>query len=138
MKASRANQLRQVAAARLRQKSPLDAALPEQDMHKMLHELQVHQIELQMQNKMLREAVDAEALALHHYTELFDFAPLAYLSLDEHSKITRLNLRAASLLGPERLNLTGQLFSRYVTHEHQQMFSDFLVRVFKKRTQTKL
>ena len=132
MKASRANQLRQVAAARLREKSPLDAALPEQDMHKMLHELQVHQIELQMQNEMLREAVDAEALALHHYTELFDFAPLAYLSLDEHSKITRLNLRAASLLGPERLNLTGQLFSRYVTHEHQQMFSDFLVRVFKK------
>lgn len=132
MKASRASQLRQVAAARLRQKPPLDAALPEEDMHKMLHELQVQQIELHMQNEMLREAVDAEALALHHYTELFDFAPLAYLSLDEHSKITRLNLCAASLLGPERLNLTGQLFSRYVTHEYQQIFSDFLVSVFKK------
>jgi diguanylate cyclase (GGDEF)-like protein/PAS domain S-box-containing protein len=100
------------------------------DGHKLFHELQVQKIELEIQSKELRETIDTKDLALHLYTELFDFAPIAYLSLDLSSKVTKVNLRGASLLGLERVNLIGRRFLTYVTRQHRVMFSDFLAKVF--------
>lgn len=100
------------------------------DGHQLLHELQVHQIELEIQNEVLREANNAEIIALHRYTELFDFAPISYFSLDCTSKIMRVNLQGANLLGVERLFLTERRFLTFVTQEHRVTFSDFLANVF--------
>jgi diguanylate cyclase (GGDEF)-like protein/PAS domain S-box-containing protein len=124
------NELRRIAKTRLQAKATPASELPVEDAHKLLHELQVHQIELEMQNEALREASDAEGLALHRYTELFDFAPIGYFTLDRNSTITQVNLRGANMLGLERLNLTGQRFLTYVTQEHRVRFSDCMAKAF--------
>jgi PAS domain S-box-containing protein len=123
-------ELRRSAEARLQTEATPVAALPVEDAQRLLHELQVHQVELEMQNESLHAAMDAEDQALFRYTELFDFAPIGYFVLDHSSKITQVNLLGASLLGFERLNLTGRRFLDYVSHEHRVMFCDFLAKAF--------
>ena len=71
-------QLRQSAETRLKDKQALTSNLSESESLKLLHELQVHQIELEMLNESLQEALDSENRALYRYTELFDFAPIGY------------------------------------------------------------
>jgi diguanylate cyclase (GGDEF)-like protein len=131
MSRSPTDELHQIAKTRLQAKVTPAIKLPEVDARKLLHELQVHQIELEMQNEALSEARDAEDLALQRFTELFDFAPIGYLALDCYSKIMQVNLRGANLLGQERSNLTERQFLTYVAQEHRVMFSDFLAESFK-------
>ena len=68
----------------------------------MIHELQVHQIELEMQNEQLRQTQAELEAALTKYTDFYDFAPVAYLTLDERGLILEANLTAATMLGVER------------------------------------
>ena len=142
MKPSTAAKLREKAEARLQEDTQSMAALPEADVYKMLHELQVHQIELQMQNEeleeqkdLLCEAIDAESRALHRYTELFDFAPISYFTLEQDSKIAGVNLRGASLLGQQRSKVKGQRLLNYVIPEHRFLFTSFLDNAFSNQTQ---
>jgi len=104
---------------------------------RLLHELQVHQIELEMQNEALQEAVTladkariAAEMAQAHYTELFDFAPIAYFSLGKDGVIQTSNLRGAKLLNIQRSKISGQKFSHCVAVEHQSSFNRFLEEVF--------
>jgi diguanylate cyclase (GGDEF)-like protein/PAS domain S-box-containing protein len=124
------DELRRSAEARLQDKATEDAALSLEDTRKLLHELQVHQIELEMQCKALLDADSEKEEALLRYTELFDFAPIGYLILDRISTIRQLNLQGASLLGHERSNLTGRLFVSYLTDEHRVKFNDCLAKAF--------
>jgi PAS domain S-box-containing protein len=80
----------------------------------LLHELQVHQVELEMQNEELRRAQLALEAARASYVDLYDFAPIGYLTIDEAGTITRTNLTGASLLGVERVNLVGRSFAGFV------------------------
>ena len=129
MTVSMMDELRQIAESNLQGRAKSNAVLLG-DSHKMLHELQVHQIELEMQNEALRESRDAENLALHRYTELFDFAPIGYFTIEPNSKITEVNLQGASLLKLERANLTGRLFLNYVVRKHRGTFQGFLAKAF--------
>ena len=123
------DQLREDAEARLTNSNKRSASeLSFLDTQKLLHELQVHQSELEMQNESLREARDSEDRALYRYTELFDFAPIGYFVLDPSSRIKQVNLRGASLLGLERLNLINRLFLNYVTSEHRSTFSNCMAK----------
>lgn len=122
------DQLRQSAEARLKGKQTLASEMSESEIQKTLHELQVHQIELEMQNEYLLVARDSEDRALYRYTELFDFAPIGYFVLDPSSKIKKVNLRGASMLGIERLNLTGRLFSNYIPSKHRAIFSNCIAK----------
>jgi diguanylate cyclase (GGDEF)-like protein/PAS domain S-box-containing protein len=101
----------------------------EEDIQKLLHELQVHQIELEMLNAELREVRIAERLH-YRYTELFEFAPIAYFAFDKNSIINQVNLRGASLLGIERGNLEGKQFLNYVTIQHRDKFKRCIANVF--------
>ncbi|MEH6357146.1 MAG: hypothetical protein V7760_14135, partial [Marinobacter sp.] len=104
-------ELRQRAVARLKKQTGSDKAVPsEENVKKMLYELQVHQIELEMQNEQLQQTRITERL-YYRYTELFEFAPIAYFAFDLFGVISQVNLRGASLLGIERSNLVGKLFS---------------------------
>jgi PAS domain S-box-containing protein len=77
-------------------------------------ELQVHQIELEMQNEELRQIhLELEA-ARDQYVDLYDFAPIGYLTLDGRGHVTRANLTAATLLGLERKDLVGRPFASFV------------------------
>jgi len=69
---------------------------------KLRHELQVHQVELELQNAELRLARDELESALGQYTDLYDFAPIGYFTLDRAGTISRVNFMAAGLIGLER------------------------------------
>src|ERR1700677_217995 len=72
------------------------------ESQRLLHELEVHQIELEMQNAELHKARDELEAALENYTDLYDFAPVGYFSVDESGVILASNLTGAALLGIER------------------------------------
>lgn len=75
---------------------------------KLLHELQVQQIELEMQNEGLRQAQAEIQAGLARYADLYDLAPVAYLRLGRDGRIEQANLLAASLLGMPRSQLEGR------------------------------
>ena len=87
------------------------------------HELQVHQVELEMQNAELRQARDELETALEKYTDLYDFAPVGYFTLDRKGTIRRVNLTGAGLVGVERSRLVGQRFGLFVTDEARTAFN---------------
>jgi PAS domain S-box-containing protein len=79
-----------------------------------LQQLQHYQLELVMQNDTLRQAQQALAESHDRYADLFESAPVGYLTLDDQGKISRINRAGAELLGGERAKLTGCNFSRFV------------------------
>jgi signal transduction histidine kinase/ActR/RegA family two-component response regulator/PAS domain-containing protein len=94
------------------------------------HELQVHQVELEMQNAELRLSRDELESVLEEYTGLYDFAPVGYFTLDLKGTISRVNLTGAGLVGVERSLLVGRRFGQYVTDEALPDFNAFLKMVF--------
>ncbi|EAT58071.1 PAS [Chlorobium ferrooxidans DSM 13031] len=101
-----------------------------EEMQRVVHELAVHQIELDMQrDELLQTRADLEE-SLDCYTELFDFAPLAYLTLSLNGKIRQVNLTGTKLLGVDRSKLIGERFARFVTPDDLPVFNNFLTLVF--------
>jgi PAS domain S-box-containing protein len=92
---------------------------------RLQHELQVHQVELEMQNAELRQTRDDLETALEEFTDLYDYAPTGYFTLDSKGTITRTNFAGASLVGLERMHLIGRYFVHLVTSEARPTFSDF-------------
>ncbi|MGL1833614.1 diguanylate cyclase domain-containing protein [Rhodocyclaceae bacterium SMB388] len=80
----------------------------------MLHELQVHQIELQMQNEALRKTQLALEVARDRYIDLFDCAPVAYITVSRDGHITEANFAAARGLGVSRSELVEQRLDRFI------------------------
>ena len=102
-KLSAAAELRRQAEERLRAKTAeLGPPRTEEDAPRLLHELQVHQIELEMQNAELRRAQESLELSRNKYEELYDFAPVGYFTIDARGLIEGVNLKGAHLLGIER------------------------------------
>ncbi|HSO71586.1 MAG TPA: PAS domain S-box protein, partial [Thermodesulfobacteriota bacterium] len=126
-----AAELRRRAEARLREDRKKGAPGPtEEDTQRLVHELQVHQIELEMQNEELRRSrVEVEA-GLERYTELYDFAPVGYLTLGRDGTIRQVNLTGAQLLGGERARLPGRRFGVLVAEPDRVSFHAFLEKVF--------
>jgi len=114
---------------KVRQKEP-DKSLMESDVKKLLHELQVHQIELEMQNEELREAYETAEEALKKYTMLYDFAPMGYFTLDSEGSICDLNFTGARMLGDKRFSLVNSNFKLFVSIESQSVFNDFFRNVY--------
>jgi diguanylate cyclase (GGDEF)-like protein/PAS domain S-box-containing protein len=85
--------------------------------HELLHELQIHQIEMKMQNEELQHARAALEASHNRYLNLYEFAPIGYLTLTSEGKIIETNLTAATLLGVERNHLLNRHFSSFVAPE---------------------
>lgn len=107
-----------------------DQLVLETDVKKLLHELQVHQIELEMQNEELRKAYETAETALKKYTMLYDLSPLGYLTLESDGTIAELNFTAADMLGERRFGLAGSNFKLYISEVSKTVFSNFLSAVF--------
>jgi PAS domain S-box-containing protein len=91
----------------------------------LVHELQVHQIELEMQNEELKRARQEAEEALAKYSDLYDFAPIGLFTLDEQGQILESNLAGATFLGVERRYLSKKSFLRFVTPRDRPTFDDF-------------
>ncbi len=98
---------------------------------RQVHELQVHQVELAMQNEELQQARVHLEEALASYTELYDFAPVGYLSLEPNGGITRANLEAGRMLGLERSRLLHRHFAGFLAGADERAFKVYLEQVFK-------
>ena len=96
------------------------------DYHRLVHELEVHQIELEMQNAELREAQEQSARLLERFTDLFEFAPVGYVSLNEAGLMQEVNLTATALLGVERGRLMHKSLAQFVAPATRPAFSAFL------------
>ena len=95
----------------------------------LVHELQVHQIELEMQNEELLRARAAAEEASQKYGDLFDFAPVGYFLWDHAGRILEVNLAGASLLGLDRGAVIQKRFGQFVAMEHRARFAEFSTRV---------
>jgi PAS domain S-box-containing protein len=98
------------------------ARMPVDDIQKLVHELQVHQIELEMQNdELLRTQLELEKTR-DRYADLYDFAPGAHLTLSADGEILEANLAAAGLLGLDRAGLIHKKFTRFIPASAQDDF----------------
>jgi len=118
--------LREAAEAVVRHRAnparELVATLTAEAMALTLHELHVHQIELEMQNEELRRAHEDLDAARARYFDLYDLAPVGYCTVDEAGRILEANLTAATLLGVPRSAMAGQRISRYLFGADQDAF----------------
>ncbi len=103
---------------------------PAGDTRKLIHELEVHQIELEMQNEELRSKQIEIAEARDRYLDLYDFAPIGYFTFDEKGRITEVNLAGASLLGLPRSQLIGMPFTIFLEKDFLNQFYAHLKRSF--------
>jgi PAS domain S-box-containing protein len=103
-----------------RARSP--GSLPPEEAGRILHELQVHQIELEMQNEELRRAQTELAASRARYFDLYDLAPVGYLTLSDKGLILETNLTAASLLGVARGDLVKRRLTSFVFSEDADIY----------------
>jgi PAS domain-containing protein len=115
----------------------VDQLLSNNDALKLIHELEVHQIELEMQKEELMKARSAAQEASEKYIELYDIAPSGYFTLTRDGQIIELNLRGANMLGKERDQLKDVQFGFFVTNETRPAFNIFLGNIFKNKTRQK-
>ena len=124
---------RQRAEAQLR-KQPADRSkIAPEEARRLLHELEVHQIELEMQNEELRRAHEELEASRHKYFDLFDFAPVGYLTISETGIILEANLTAANLLGVERSQLVKKPVTRFIVREDQDIYYLHRQKLFETR-----
>src|SRR5208337_3702436 len=95
---------------------------PDRISSDIVHELEVHQIELEMQNDELHRTQQELEASREKYFELYDLAPVGYVTLNEKGLILETNLTAAALLGKERSDLVKQPFTRFIFREDQDTF----------------
>ena len=127
--------LREQAEQRL---ANVDNAHGDAEKNKLLHELSVHQIELEMQNIELYDARTAQTEALNRYTELFEFAPLAYLVLNVDAKIISINLTGTTLLASDRSQLIGSNLTRFICSAQRNKLVQTLATVIKSQQKENL
>jgi PAS domain S-box-containing protein len=121
--------LRRRAQARLKSQPVSLEEISPAEARNLLQELQVHQVELEMQNEEVRRTQVELETALARYTDLYDFAPMAYLTLDKHGLILEANLIAARLLGTERRRLLQQPLTAFIRPEDRRKFQADLTAV---------
>jgi len=130
--------LRRQVGEILREKDPqlsenLDSLSP-QERRQLFHELQVHQIELEMQNESLRQIQEELELSRLRYFNLYDLAPVGYLTLSEKGLIQEANLTAGSLLGMTRSTLIKKPLTRFIFLEDQDIYYHHRKQLFETAT----
>jgi len=127
--------LRQKAEELLKKKSSgKSPQLSEADTMNLIHELEVHQIELELQNEELLYANAQAEIEVEKYANLYDFAPSGYFTFSGKGEILELNLSGARMLGKYRQQLKNSLFISFVAEETKSIFRLFLEKVFQTKS----
>ena len=107
------------------------------DIEYLIRELQVHQIELEMQNEELKRAILETEAAFRSYSTLYNSAPIGYFTLDLHGKITKVNTAGTMLLGINKASLYKKQFQYFIDRDSLDDFNAFLTRVYQTNEKQK-
>jgi chemotaxis family two-component system sensor kinase Cph1 len=114
--------LRQQAEEVLQRQPEELREMPSEDIQHLIHELEVHQVELELQNEELRRTQRELELSRDRYLDLYDFAPVGYFTVSETRLILEANLTAATMLGVKRGRLIKQPLTRFIGEEDQDVY----------------
>ena len=106
------------------------------DAKVLLHELSVHQVELELQNQELMEARNTAERLQEKYFALYDLAPIGYAGFDIHGKVTDINLAGAELVGEPRNRIVNTRFQLFLAQADISRFSDFIINLFRNGVKT--
>ena len=126
-------ELRQRAEETIKSETLSMEKMPVEDVRKLVEELRIHQVELEMQNEELRSTQWELEQSRKEYSDLYDFAPVGYLTISEEGRIVKANLTAAKQLGIERSILIGKPFSSFAAENSKDKLHFYLRKVFKTR-----
>lgn len=101
-----------------------------EDVQRLVHLLQIHQIELEHQNQELRITQEELEISRNKYVNLFDFSPIPYFTLDLNGIIKEVNLSASKMFGIDRSKLIGKHFITYIPLSEKDIFNSFIKTVF--------
>ena len=124
-KGGQAELLRRQAALSFTGNSLRDRAANPKNLETLIQDLEIHQVELQAQNEELRRSQIETEDARRKYSDLYDFAPIGYFTLDAKGLVLEANLTGAALLGLNRRGLMRRGFRRFVKQEDQKKFHNF-------------
>ncbi|MEP7137229.1 MAG: PAS domain S-box protein [Chloroflexota bacterium] len=105
------------------------------ELERLVHELEVHQIELELQQEELIQSRAETEQTLAQFIELYDFAPVGYLTLTRAGTIQQANLTSARLLSRERAQLISRRFGTFVAAESLPAFNDYMQQIFEDQIQ---
>jgi PAS domain S-box-containing protein len=126
------SQLRSEAEKKVARSAGKSTPLKKQVLDKLVHELRVHQVELEMQNEELRGAQEQIAKSRNDYADLYDFSPVGYLTFNGDALITGVNLTGAALLGVERQKLLKRRFRQFVAQADADTWDRHFVSVLQQ------
>lgn len=98
----------------------------------LMHELIIHKIELELQNQELRRARTSLEDALDRYVDLYEFAPVAYITVNREGLIGEINLTGAALLGVDRAKLINSRFSMFVSPQDSDRWYRLFLNLMEK------
>jgi PAS domain S-box-containing protein len=126
-----ARELRRRAESRLRKQPGSSVRVAKRvDTQRLLQELQIHKIELELQNEELRQSKSEVEAGFQKFSDLYDFAPVGYFSLDERGLILEVNQTGSDMLGTEKDHLAGRRFQLFVAPQCRPAFNVFLEGIF--------
>jgi PAS domain S-box-containing protein len=117
-----AEEIRQHARKLLQQGYPIREVMGEQDLKKIVEELQIHQIELELQNEELMRTQQTLDQTQRKYLDLYNHAPVGYITFDQNGIILEMNLTASQMLGEPRRRLVGRTLTPYLTNDSIVVF----------------
>ena len=133
------NQLRRKAESILKSNSFKENSAPtEADLLRLVHELEVHHVELKLQNEELILARERSEKIAQMYTSLYDFAPIGFFTLSKEGKILTLNLSSSKMLGKPRSLLKNIPLTRFISEKEIPVFNQFLEKAFSSKSKESL
>ncbi len=111
------------------------SALSPSETYSLIHELKEHQIELELQNEELRRTQHDIEVAYNKYSELYDFAPVGYITIDNNLLILEANMTSSDILGVIKDRLIGKSLSDFIIDEYQEIIYLHYKKVFSTKIQ---
>jgi len=130
----KADKLREKAEALIKKRERYHHPVSEADMLKLIHELEVHQIELELQYEEILQTRNAAREAAEKYSGLYESAPIGFFTLSREGIIHNCNQYAIQILGKGKSDLVNTSFENYITKETHSDFIQFLQRVSESNT----
>ena len=112
-------------------RSVKDLDLTDVETQRVIYELEVHQIELELQNWELQQAKEQIEVLANKYTQLYDFSPAGYFTLSKDGEIFDLNLYGSQMLGKDRIKLKNSRFGFFVSETSKVVFNCFIDSLFR-------